>query len=539
MIIIFHPDGENLLFQHDQKTDHRDIYENIERKFSELKSRGLNDEELELLVNIDIDKYFSQYIKGVNQRINKEDLANIIDPSVLDLAEKMVLYAEEQLQKSLNKKVMLGLALHIQTSIDRIRNGRKIINPQLNKIRKAHTEEFNVALTCIKMIEETFTLDLQIDEAAFLTMFFVLESEGIGQEEDRVEVMVIMHGSGVATAIAEVTNQLLSTNHAKAIDMPLHIEPKEIYQKVKVFGKNRVSQKGLLLLVDMGSLVKFGELLEKEIGIPVRVVSMVSTAHVLEATRRAIVGYSLDELYHDIQNLTSVYTREEDVKEVRVQHKKMAIITACLTGKGSAVVLKKMIANYLKFDEQTLTIIPVNLSDEKAIDYILTDIKKHHKIISIISNFPIKENVRQFNVEEVLSLRAVKMIQDIIDTEDAYLKMAETLKNHLNHIDDHELLATIRGCLDELQKCFNFHFNSRDLIGVVLHISCMVDRLAAKDYSVTFREKDKMIHEHYFLFKTIKESFYEIEKKYDIQITDDEVCSMMHVFDFKQEIPID
>lgn len=534
----FHPNGENLLFQHEQQNDHRNIYENIERKFSELKSRGLNDEELELLVNIDIDKYFSQYIKGVNQRINKEDLAKVIDPRVIDLAEHMVSYAEEQLQRTLNKKVMLGLALHIQTSVDRIRNGRKIINPQLNKIRKKHNKEFNVALNCIKLIEENFTLDLPIDEAAFLTMFFVLESEVIGQEEDHVEVMVIMHGSGVATAMVEFTNQLLSTNHAKAIDMPLHIEPKEVYQKVKVFGKNRVSQKGLLLLVDMGSLVRFGEMLEKEIGIPVRVVSMVSTPHVLEATRKAIVGYSLNELYHDIQNLTPNYTKKEDVEEVSVQHKKMAIITACLTGKGSAIVLKKMLAHYLKFDDQILTIIPVNLSNEKAIDSILVDIKKQHKILSIVSNFPVKENVRQFNVEEVLSLSAVKMIQDIIDTEDTYLKMAETLKHHLNHIDNHELVPIIRGCLDELQECLDFHFNSRDLIGVVLHISCMIDRLVAKDYSVTFKEKDKMIHEHYFLFKSIKESFYEIEKKYDIQIIDDEICSMMHAFDFKQEIPV-
>lgn len=535
---IFPPNGENHLFQNEQKTYHQNIYENIERKFSELKARGLNDGELELLMNIDIDKYFSQYIKGVNQRINKEDLAKVIDPSVIDVAEDMVGYAEEHLQKSLNKKVTLGLALHIQTSIDRIKNGRKIINPQLNKIRKTYNREFNVALNCIKLIEENFDIDLPIDEAAFLTMFFVLESEVVGKEEDRVEVMVIMHGSGSATAMAEVTNQLLSTNHAKAIDMPLHLDPKEIYQKVKVFVKNRVSRKGLLLLVDMGSLVKFADMLEEEIGIPVRIVSMVSTPHVIEATRKAIVGYSLEEIYQDIQNLTPYYTKEETVEKVNIQHKKKAIISACLTGKGSAVVLKKILANYLKFDEQTVTIIPVNLSAEKEIEDILSDIKKQHKIISIVSNFPIKENVPQFYVEEVLSLKAVKIIQDIIDTEEAYDKMAETLRHHLQHINNDELIPIIRVCLDELQKRLDFHYNSRDLIGVVLHISCMIDRLVAKDYSVKFNGKEKVKNEHYFLYKSIKDAFTEIEHKYMIEISDDEICSMMHMFDFKQAISI-
>ncbi|WP_026695626.1 sigma-54-dependent transcriptional regulator [Peribacillus kribbensis] len=533
---IFNSDGGNLTFQYNEEKYHQNIYENIEQKFTELKEKGLNNEELELLMNIDIDKYFSQYIYGVNQRINIEDLTKVIDPKVIDLAENLVRYAEEQLQKSLNQQVMLGLSLHVQTAIDRIKNGSKIINPQLNKIRKTYNKEFNIALTCIKMIEESIDIDLPIDEAAFLTMFFVFESQVIGQEDGQVEVVVIMHGIGTAPAMVEVTNQLLSSNHAKAMDMPLHIDPKEVYQKLKIFVENRVTRKGLLLLVDMGSLVRFGEMLEKEMGVPVRVVSMVSTPHVIEGTRKAIVGYSLDEIYQDLLNLNSFYTKEEEIE--RVENKKMAIVTACLTGKGTAAVLKKILTSYLKFDEKKVRIIPINLTDQTAIHAKLDEMRKHHKIISIVSNFPMKVDVKQFDLEEVLSLRAVRIIQDIIDTEEAYLKMAETLAHHLHHINDQGLIPLIRGCVEELHSSLNTQFNSHDLIGVVLHISCMVDRLAGRDFSVTCKDKERIINEHYALYKSIKQSLHRIEHRYRIQITDDEICNMVHFFDFKGQIPI-
>ncbi|CAH0346470.1 sigma-54-dependent transcriptional regulator [Bacillus sp. CECT 9360] len=529
---IFDPIKEDLIYEFEQHTDRQNIYENIERKFLELKERGLNNDELEQLMNIDIDKYFSQYIEGVNQRINKEDLAKVIDPIVIDLAEKIVQYVDDQLGKALNKKLIPGLALHIQTSISRIENGKKIINPQLNKVRKAYNKEFNLALDCIKMIEECMGIDLPIDEAAFLTMFFVLDNDMIDKEEERVEVLVVTHGSGGATSMADVTNQLLGSNHAKAIDMPIHLGPQEIFQKVKTFAKNRVSQKGLLLLVDMGSLVKFGNMLEKEIGIPVRVVSMVSTLHVIEATRKAIIGYSLEDLFQDVKNLTPFYT--EEVENSNIQPQKWAIVTACLTGEGSAVVMKKMLENYLNFNEQALEITPVVFADEKQMVRILTDIKKNSKILAIVSNFPIRENVPQFNVEEVLNLKAVKMMQDIIDIEETFLKMGETLQHHLNHIDGKKLITEIRRSLDQIQRKVSFTINVHDLTGVVLHTSCMIDRLVAGDYSVKFKEKEKVISENNFLYQSVKEALSDLESKYKIVIPDDELCFMMNFFDISQ-----
>jgi transcriptional regulatory protein LevR len=172
--------------------------------------------------------------------------------------------------------VLQSLALHIQTSVARIENGESIVNPQLNKVRKAYKKEFDVALDCIKIIEEQLQIDMPIDEAGFLTMFFVLDSKQWDEMKEQVQILVITHGTGGATAMVEVTRQLLGTDHAIAIDMPLHAEPEEIFAIAKTKVEKRGSRAGVLLLVDMGSLVAFGEMLEAELDIPVKVIPMVS-----------------------------------------------------------------------------------------------------------------------------------------------------------------------------------------------------------------------------------------------------------------------
>jgi transcriptional regulatory protein LevR/transcriptional regulator with AAA-type ATPase domain len=528
---IFHPDREGMQFELNE-ADHQNIYENIERKFNELKERGVEGDELELLMEIDIENYFTQYMKGVNRRIHSSsEIAKIIAPSIIDLSERIIQYAESKLQKQFSKKVVYGLALHIQTAIHRIQNGKKIMNPQLNKVRMMYKEEFNIALDCIKMIEEHFGLDLPIDEAGFLTMFFVLDNELMYDKDEYVSILVMMHGNGVAAAMADVTNKLLATDHVKAIDMPLHLEPKEVYEQAKELVKKIAPKKGILLLVDMGSLVTFGEMLEKEIGIPVKVVSTVSTPHVLEAARKAILGYSLEELYEDVQNVTPFYIKDPLLNECEEKREKFAIVTACLTGKGSALAIKKLLERYLHFDDQLVKIIPINLTSEKELCMTLEQIEKNRKVLCIISNVSFSVRIPHFHIEDVLSLRAIKQIQEMIDIEETYTKMAVTLANHLQNIKADEVIFDIRRCFTNIQKRLQMNVHSHDLIGLVLHTSCMLDRLVAGDNSVHFEQKEKFLKEHEALYKVVKQGLRPLEEKYNVSITDDELCYMIKFFD--------
>lgn len=62
---------------------------------------------------------------------------------------------------------------------------------------------------------------------------------------------------------------------------------------------------------------------------------------------------------------------------------KSVILTACLTGEGSALAIQKMLENYLRFDKDLIEIIPISIVHEKDLTKMIENIKK--SVISFVS----------------------------------------------------------------------------------------------------------------------------------------------------------
>ncbi|EGK09166.1 sigma 54-interacting transcriptional regulator [Kroppenstedtia eburnea] len=529
-LYLFHPRQADTLFAVAPEDPSPSVYKKIEKRYNELKSRGLQEDELHSLMAIDIENYFTQYFKRMNRKLGKGNLAKLVNPAMIGLTEKIVRYAEAKLGTKLSEKVMQGLALHIQTSIQRIENGKTIVNPQLNHLRRMYKEEFGVALDCIKMIEEKTGVDVPIDEAGFLTMFFVLDDADAEDAEESVHILVISHGNSGATTMAEVTRELLGTEGPAAIDMPLHMDPIEIYEQTKNHLKKHATDRGVLLMVDMGSLMTFGEMLEGELGIPIRTLPMVSTPHVLEATRKAILGYSLEQLVDDIKQLT-LFDSDPPLKNGSDRGNKRAIVTMCSSGHGDPHTIQKVLTKHLSFDPDGLEIIYLESTDREELERKLLHLKQSRPIVCIVSDFFVRLDLRQFHMDEVIHLQGIERIQHLIDTEEAYDKMADTLQHHLLHADPGQVVPDVKSCFEELQQRLKVSVPTKDLIGMVLHACCMVDRLLAGDSTVIFKNKEEYIRSHPSLYTTTRNVLSRLETTYRIQLSDDEICYMMSFFD--------
>lgn len=524
---IFSKDEGKLIF--DNEKNEENIYELIDFRVSELKDRGIDGQELEDIMEKDIESYFTQYFHGVNNRLNKASLINVVDEIIIDVVEEIIKYSELKLNRVFSQKVYLGMAIHIEASIDRIKKNKKIINPQLHKIRIEHNIEFNVALECLKMIEKTMDINIPIDEAGFLTMFFILDSEPEKNDSDKVGVIVIAHGNSTATSMVEVTNQLLGVKHAVGINAPLDMSPQSVLIRVKEYVKSTNNKKGFVLLVDMGSLSTFGDIIKKELNIPVRVVQLVSTLHVIEAARKALLGYDVDEIYRDIKNIERI-DDEEDEKEKGPDDIKYTILTACTTGEGSAIAIKKFLEKHLKFDNKTFEIVPINIVGKEDINQRIKRIGKEKEIICIICPFDLNTNIPQYGLDEVLNLKAIKKIQEVIDVQNTYLKMDETLKHHLKNVDGARIFEDIKKFIALVEEELKVEINTDILIGIVLHIGCMIDRFKGQEAGVEYACKDEYIRDNHELYSCIKSSMKFLNKKYNINITDDEICYIMNFF---------
>ncbi|QLY79893.1 sigma 54-interacting transcriptional regulator [Clostridium intestinale] len=523
---IFNNDKEDVFFQEYENDEN--IYDMLDLRIHELKSRGISTEELDKEMSKDIEDYFNNYIYNVNKKRDISNLESIIDEEIINLVQEIVAYCEDRLNKSLSEKIYYGLAVHIANSIERIKKNQKIINPQLNKIRTEYKNEFNIALNCLKIIDRILDISMPIDEAAFLAMFLVYDDRNVDEEKDEVKVIVVAHGAATATSMADATNKLLGTNYAIGINAPIEEKPQKVINRIKDFIIQSKIKSDILFLVDMGSLTTFGEELEEELGIKTKTLPLVSTLHVIEATRKAMIGYSLEEVYEETLKVNTILEDEsQKIKELSEKIDKLAIVTVCTTGEGGALMVKNFLEQNLHFDKSLIEVIAVMFEGKKNILRKIKEVSKDYRIICIISPFELDTPILQYGLDKVMSLEVIEILQKEIDIETTYIKMGHTLQNQLTNINGFEVLNDIKSFNNTIIESLRLKISTNILIGETFHVACMIDRLKSGGSTRPFKDKEIYIEKNEEFFRTIKNVTAMLNTKYSIKISDDDICRIV------------
>lgn len=113
--------------------DVHDVYHAIQEKADQLMKEGKDQSELEEALYVDVDQYFHNYMV---QLPTHQTAKEIIAPAVWELTEKVYAMAEEKLNRKYNEKMKFAFSLHLQSTIERVREQKHIIHPDLNNIRK-------------------------------------------------------------------------------------------------------------------------------------------------------------------------------------------------------------------------------------------------------------------------------------------------------------------------------------------------------------------------------------------------------------------
>ncbi len=506
------------------------IYDIMEQKIEKLKYKGIPDIDIENILEKDITKYFEKYISGVSEDINRKNLLNILGEDILNFIDKIVYEIVTSLKRNLNNNVYTALALHINTLIMRVYNNKNIINPQLSKIRQLYPVEYKVALEAKASIEEYVHVTIPDDEAGYLTLFLLNDDKYSQKGVDKVNVILIAHGKSTATSMADVANELLGENFVIGINSPIEVKPSIILDELRKTIKGNYTTSGYILLVDMGSLTTFGEIIQEEFKIPVKVFPLTSTLHVIEATRKALLGFSLDEIYKDLELVNSYVYVNKKLKDGDTDKDKICIITACLTGEGGSIAIKSFLDNNLNYDKEQFKIIPLNCLDKNFFTNQLMKIQKENDILFIVTSFPIDSEIKQYNMYDVISMKVMQEIQSMVDSRTVILKMASIIKENVKNIDGEDLYEDITEFISTTEACLDIKLDDDTLIGLILHMALGISRIKDGNSTVEYPEKAEYIKENAHLYEIVKENLIYIYNKYFINISDNEICYIMKFF---------
>ncbi len=525
---VFDSGSKELLFRNNE--DAENIYEMIDTRMQELKGIGAGEEEISGQIDKEIHLYFEKYTELSSHPQDFSSITNLVGAEIVQTVDRILTYAEEKLERSFGNNIRYGMAVHIFNSVNRVKRGRRIVNPQLNLIRKEHDAEFAVALESLKLVNQEFEITMPIDEAGFLAVFFCLEHSMTGGKNERVQVVVIAHGVSTATSMAGAANRLLGMDCVVGIDASLDENPQKVYTGLKEYLLGKPQKSDLLLLVDMGSLTDFSTALENELGIHVKTIPLVSTLHVIEAGRKAALGYPLDYVYHETLSVNDLLSEADPLNPNRGQLPKLFILTVCTTGEGSAQMIKNILDSRLNYYNSLCETVALKLTDEESISSRLDSISRIGKILCIVSSFQTDLAAPHFNLTDVFNGNAIPEIQSLIDTENTFEEISRTLANMLKNLNSKSIFHDIREVIQEIEARTQRKLLPDTLIGVLCHIGCLIDRLIGNIAVEKFPNRDTYIRNNRKVFETIKTSCSRLEQKFKVLIPDDEICYIASFF---------
>lgn len=506
----------------EKKEEGESFYETIENKIDNLKDKGVKEEEITDILNVDIEEYFRKYMKNLKGNFRKDEILKIVDSRIVEIVEKILAYASEKLGREYDDKVYYGLALHLQGSIERIINGNKIYHPKLNSIRADYNKEFIVAMDVVKMIEDEFGVQVSLDEIGYITMFLAADSDTVNKKDNRkVGVLVIMHGTSTASSMAEVANTLIGENHVEALDMPLSMKAEDMFENVKKKTKEIDRGKGVLILADMGSLVNFGEILKEELNIKIKTVDMVSTLSVIEAGRKALNGRDLESIYQSCIDINKYGVRSDRTEEDK---KEIAIVTTCFTGEGSAERLKKIIGEKLH-NIDNVNIIPLDILDKEKFFKKLEAVRRDYIVSAIVGTVNMfVEDIPFISAAEIFTDKGIERLDDIVDRESDFNKVCESLKTQIKDINCYNLVNDIRTFINNVENSLDMKVEPAAEIGILMHISFLVDKLRKNGKETMFNGLNEYRAKHNKEFIMVKRALKIIEVDYSINIGDNEIA---------------
>lgn len=532
-------DQEIFVYDQETKLEHYDgeflnIYEEMNRRFQDYEAKGFDNANINRHMRIYIETYIKTLSNQIEESGSEAMLYKIVSIHVYHAVEVALQLAQQRLGYPISKKVYTAMALHISALMENKRKEHEL-NANVYDVLSENPNEYHVAMEIMSFLQKELEIPFPPQEIVFFTMFLCIEKDK-PQVNGAIALLALAHGNGVARNMVDVANALLDTRHGHALDMSLHQSVDDFLETVTRKVKEIDEGKGVLILVDMGSLLSFGEIITQKTGIPTKTIDMISTPFVLEALRKTMLSeYTLDDLYRELRSYTpyigKLYSKEIKQKALHQN----VIVTTCLSGEGAAVKLGELIRSAIPaIDEYHIDIVACNTESFK---------EKHlenKRILAVVG-------ARDLHLEDTLYISSDKIILEdglakiaqIISTalgvEDrepvsSNIVMNNFLKESLVFLDPIKADDVIRKSFQVISKMWDIDDYNRILIGYMMHVGCMIER-CIRGAEMEYDACQERIQRNEKLYRLVRTAMKIIEREFQIRISDTEVAYIMDNFD--------
>lgn len=155
--------------------------------------------------------YITMHLLGTkpfeDNNLDLTDIRNIVGDKLIDVVKKMIKEVElfYNIDFSEDKELIIGLALHLKPTLNRLKYNMNLRNPILSEIKDEYPDAFEMSITASRVLETEYGLSIDENEIGYIAMYFGAAIERLKANTKKNNNVAIVCASGMGTA------QLLAT----------------------------------------------------------------------------------------------------------------------------------------------------------------------------------------------------------------------------------------------------------------------------------------------------------------------------------------
>ncbi len=401
-------------------------------------------------------------------------------------------------------------------------------------VKRNNPEYWKYAEKILNLVQQQLGIQVDKVDSVFITLFlFSVDVTVLDKYECGV---IVAHGYSTASSIANVVNRFLNHSIFEAFDMEIDVLPSEVSRRVLEYCRNQVNAKGIIVLVDMGSLKSIYKILGTSLDVPIGIINHVSTQLALTVGEKILNGLSVKEIVD-----STVEEFELEAKTIFPEkYRKRIIITTCRTGIGTAERIKKLLEKSLDGLLET-EIKPIDFN------FLITEgglyLKKNFEVVAVVgTEDPQLRDVPFFSLEDLIIQNDIypllKLLDDSINEQQKeeireriveYFSL-ERVIDSLTILDSKKVISNVSDFIKSFEMLTQKRLDNTKKISLFVHVSCLIERLIRnepiKEYTGKFSDKFMNRKD----CNLLRKAFSGIESEYSVHIPNSElhyVCDII------------
>lgn len=350
------------------------------------------------------------------------------------------------------------------------------------------------------------------------------------------KVLMIAHGSSMATSIQSVVNQLCGTYLVDALDMSIDTTVDEIVKKAKQLVDSFDTTKGLILMIDMGSLGQIYRKIKNQVDGNLLVINNLTTATALDIALKVQQKVPFNQI---AKHASTDYLISAQYFEGFAENQN--IVISCMSGLGISENLKNIFEEYLGKDISVITMDFAKLH-QNVVENDTSEFKSTLIVITT-TNLPDSFRIPNINIYDLLDSAGQEKLDGVLKKyvdkktfETLYNQLVrflsiEGVSERLSFLNPKIIIQEVETVIFKFENYYHIKIVGKYKLNLYMHISLMVERLMTRvDSNPTNYQLKNDIKNTEDFFSVAKGILRPLEIKYNILIDDYELSLLYELF---------